>query len=184
MPEKQGDPAPFLWIVIHSGATLRSMAVYRNGLYRRVALVQGVRLAVGGYRPIHIDGALLAAAEGKTICSRSRGYLHPGKLEAPRASNRYRLRPRLPLHIGSLEGISQAVGDPTADIDSLPPANRRADRMTQPDYRGVPTSVHRQGTGQLGFPPPDGLVRLQQLGHHRKWNVPVLCKLRIPPDGH
>jgi len=79
----------------------------------------------------------------------------------PRATLGHRLRPGLTIHLRDMARIPVAIRYSPKDVDGLPPPNRRANRMPQPDNRGVAPSVRRPRTRQLGRPTTDSGVCLQ-----------------------
>jgi len=174
MPEEQGGPAPTIRTFLPLGTTVRPLAVHRNGLHHGAATFGRMPPIVGGYRPIHINGAFSPPRKRKEDCGRPSGHFRPGNLEGPQATLGHRLGPGLSIHLRDMARIPAAIRHPPKDVDSLPPPNRWTDGTPQPDNQSVPPSVHRPRARQLGRPTANGGVRLQQFDHHGQRDVSVL----------
>jgi len=158
MPEEQGDPTLTVRTLLPLGITVRPLTVHRNGLHHGTTTLGRMRPIVGGYRPIHKNGALPPPRKEKENGGRLSSHLRSGNLEIPRTPHGYRLGPQLLIHLRNMARISAAIWHPPKDVDGLPPPNRRANGTPQSDNRGVPPSIRRPRARQLGRPAPDGRV--------------------------
>ena len=126
MPEEQGGLAPTVRTFLPLGTTVRPLAVHRNGLHFGAATLGRMRPIVGGYRPIHKDGAFPSPLKGKEDGGRPGGHLRPRGLEAPWTTRGHRLGPGLTIHLRNMAGIPAAIQHPPKDVNGVPPPNRQA----------------------------------------------------------
>jgi len=184
MSAEQSLPTSAIQTIPTTTTSVRTLAINSHGFHHEAPGIGRVRPALGSHRSIHQDGTLPPTTKRRKDGGRLSGHIHPGNMEVPWPSHRYRVRQRLPLYFRNLEGVSTAVRNSAPDVDSIRPANRWTDGTAQPDDRGLYPIIHWQGTERLGTIAANGRVRVQQLCHNGKRYVPVLRKLLLSPHGH
>jgi len=147
LPTNQGLPSSTIWAVFAVGATIRTMAVHSNRLHQGTPNLRRLRPDIGNYRPIHQDGALPPLKERREDGGRPGRHLGPRSMKVPRPPRCYRVRPRLQVHFGDLEGVLAALRNSASNVNSVPSTNGRPNGMTQPDNRSLPPSIHYQASG-------------------------------------
>jgi len=133
VPAEQGGPTPTLWPDLPAGTTIHPVAIHSDGLHHGLPPLGQMRPAMGSGRPIHQDGTLPSPKKGRKGGGRPSGHLCQRSMEAPWPPCRYSVGPRLQIHLGDLEGVPTAFGNPASHVHSVPPADRLTDRTAQPD---------------------------------------------------
>ena len=131
LPTKQGLPSLTIRAVFPAGVTICTMAIYSNGFHHGATHLRGMPPAMGGYQPIHQDGAL-HPAPGKNRSGPS-GHLWPRSMETPRVAHRHCVGQRLSVHIGSMEGVHTALWYTTPYVHGISPANEQTNGASQQD---------------------------------------------------
>jgi len=134
MPEEQGGTAPTVRAFLSLGTPVHPLAVHRNGLYHKTATLERMRPVVGSHRPIDKDGAHPPPRKRKDNGGGPSSNLRLGSLETLWAAQGHSFRLRFAIHLRNMARIPAAVWHLAADVDSLPPPNRRTNGMPQPDH--------------------------------------------------
>ena len=134
MSAKQDISTPTVRAIVTLGATLRPMAVNSDGLHYRITDVKRLRPALGNHWPIHQDGTFCAITQGREDRGRPSKNICQRNLEISRTPHGHCIGSGLPLHLGSMERMPAATGNPAPNVNSISPTNGRTNGTTQSDH--------------------------------------------------